>query len=122
MVVLRAASLSPPFSGDPAGLPKQACDNGARSANQSPQSVGSSGIDSGVESTSDGLRDLPSIAISLCGGLSDHRDITKGTGLYGTAPSLVVGQKALELRRLMVLVDERTEGSCSLASHVSSCS
>lgn len=87
MGVLRTASLSPPFSGDPAGLPKQACDNGARSTNQSPQSVGSSGIDSGVESTSDGLRDLPSIAISLCGGLSDHRDITKGTRLYGTAPS-----------------------------------
>ncbi|XP_038176087.1 phosphatidate phosphatase LPIN1 isoform X4 [Arvicola amphibius] len=71
------AALYFPKNGDPAGLPKQVCDNGARSANQSPQSVGSSGIDSGVESTSDGLRDLPSIAISLCGGLSDHRDITK---------------------------------------------
>ncbi|KAH0518544.1 Phosphatidate phosphatase LPIN1 [Microtus ochrogaster] len=77
------AALYFPKNGDPAGLPKQACDNGARSANQSPQSVGSSGIDSGVESTSDGLRDLPSIAISLCGGLSDHRDITKGTGCKG---------------------------------------
>lgn len=66
-----------PSSGDPSGLPKHA-DNGARSANQSPQSVGSSGADSGVESTSDGLRDLPSIAISLCGGLSDSREITKG--------------------------------------------
>ncbi|KAB0397338.1 hypothetical protein E2I00_014368 [Balaenoptera physalus] len=52
-------------------------DNGTRSANQSPQSVGSSGVDSGVESTSDSLRDLPSIAISLCGGLSDNREITK---------------------------------------------
>ncbi|XP_060222087.1 phosphatidate phosphatase LPIN1 isoform X4 [Meriones unguiculatus] len=71
------AALYFPKNGDPAGLPKQASDNGARSANQSPQSVGSSGIDSGVESTSDGLRDLPSIAISLCGGLSDHREITK---------------------------------------------
>lgn len=70
----------PPSSGDPSGLPKHA-DSGARSANQSPQSVGSSGADSGVESTSDGLRDLPSIAISLCGGLSDNREITKGTGL-----------------------------------------
>lgn len=76
---LRAPSLLPACSGDPAGLPKHA-DPGARSANQSPQSVGSSGIDSGVESTSDGLRDLPSIAISLCGGLSDNREITKGTG------------------------------------------
>ncbi|XP_054425544.1 phosphatidate phosphatase LPIN1 isoform X2 [Pteronotus mesoamericanus] len=69
------AALYFPKNGDPSGLPKHA-DNGARSANQSPQSVGSSGVDSGVESTSDGLRDLPSIAISLCGGLSDNREIT----------------------------------------------
>ncbi|KAL2773599.1 phosphatidate phosphatase LPIN1 isoform 9 [Daubentonia madagascariensis] len=71
------AALYFPKNGDPPGLVKHASDNGARSANQSPQSVGSSGVDSGVESTSDGLRDLPSIAISLCGGLSDNREITK---------------------------------------------
>ncbi|XP_045142909.1 phosphatidate phosphatase LPIN1 isoform X2 [Echinops telfairi] len=71
------AALYFPKNGDPAGLPKHASDNGGRSANQSPQSVGSSGIDSGVESTSDGVRDLPSIAISLCGGLTDNREITK---------------------------------------------
>lgn len=71
------AALYFPKNGDPGGLPKQTSDNGARSTNQSPQSVSSSGIDSGVESTSDSLRDLPSIAISLCGGLSDHREITK---------------------------------------------
>ncbi|XP_004401830.1 PREDICTED: phosphatidate phosphatase LPIN1 isoform X2 [Odobenus rosmarus divergens] len=71
------AALYFPKNGDPSGLSKHASDNGARSANQSPQSVGSSGIDSGVESTSDSLRDLPSIAISLCGGLSDNREITK---------------------------------------------
>ncbi|KAF5917310.1 hypothetical protein HPG69_008382 [Diceros bicornis minor] len=71
------AALYFPKNGDPSGLAKHANDNGARSANQSPQSVGSSGVDSGVESTSDGLRDLPSIAISLCGGLSDNREITK---------------------------------------------
>ncbi|XP_078204603.1 phosphatidate phosphatase LPIN1 isoform X32 [Callithrix jacchus] len=71
------AALYFPKNGDPSGLAKHASDNGARSANQSPQSVGSSGMDSGMESTSDGLRDLPSIAISLCGGLSDHREITK---------------------------------------------
>uniref|UniRef100_A0A8C0BRN8 phosphatidate phosphatase n=1 Tax=Buteo japonicus TaxID=224669 RepID=A0A8C0BRN8_9AVES len=52
-------------------------DTGLRSASQSPQSVGSSGVDSGVESTSDGIRDLPSIAISLCGGLTDNKEITK---------------------------------------------
>ncbi|XP_035926807.1 phosphatidate phosphatase LPIN1 isoform X4 [Halichoerus grypus] len=71
------AALYFPKNGDPSGLSKHASDNGARSANQSPQSVGSSGVDSGVESTSDSLRDLPSIAISLCGGLSDNREITK---------------------------------------------
>ncbi|XP_059375048.1 phosphatidate phosphatase LPIN1-like isoform X1 [Carassius carassius] len=48
-----------------------------RSANQSPQSVGSSGMDSGVDSFSDQLGDLPHIAISLCGGLSENREITK---------------------------------------------
>ncbi|XP_068420591.1 phosphatidate phosphatase LPIN1 isoform X2 [Eschrichtius robustus] len=71
------AALYFPKNGDPPGLTKHANDNGTRSANQSPQSVGSSGVDSGVESTSDSLRDLPSIAISLCGGLSDNREITK---------------------------------------------
>ncbi|XP_042639604.1 phosphatidate phosphatase LPIN1 [Orycteropus afer afer] len=71
------AALYFPKNGDPSGVAKHTSDSGARSANQSPQSVGSSGIDSGVESTSDGMRDLPSIAISLCGGLSDNREITK---------------------------------------------
>ncbi|XP_040522921.1 phosphatidate phosphatase LPIN1 isoform X1 [Gallus gallus] len=52
-------------------------DTGPRSATHSPQSFGSSGADSGVESTSDGTRDLPSIAISLCGGLTDNKEITK---------------------------------------------
>ncbi|NWS55334.1 LPIN1 phosphatase, partial [Chunga burmeisteri] len=56
---------------------KNTNDTGPRSASQSPQSVGSSGVDSGVESTSDGIRDLPSIAISLCGGLIDNKEITK---------------------------------------------
>ncbi|XP_032877469.1 phosphatidate phosphatase LPIN1 isoform X2 [Amblyraja radiata] len=42
----------------------------------SPQSVGSSGVDSGVDSFSDTLGDLPTIAISLCGGLNDYKEIT----------------------------------------------
>ncbi|XP_051472274.1 phosphatidate phosphatase LPIN1 isoform X3 [Apus apus] len=50
---------------------------GPWSAHPSPQSVGSSGVDSGAESTSDGARDLPSIAISLCGGLTDSKEITQ---------------------------------------------
>ncbi|KFW88864.1 Phosphatidate phosphatase LPIN1 [Manacus vitellinus] len=56
---------------------KSTTDTGPRSASHSPQSVGSSGVDSGAESTSDGIRDLPSIAISLCGGLTDNKEITK---------------------------------------------
>ena len=51
---------------------------GVRSANQSPQSVGSSGMDSGVDSLSDQVVDLPHVAISLCGGLTDNREITRG--------------------------------------------
>ncbi|XP_026141806.1 phosphatidate phosphatase LPIN1-like isoform X1 [Carassius auratus] len=49
----------------------------SRSASQSPQSVGSSGMDSGVDSFSDQLGDLPHIAISLCGGLTENREITR---------------------------------------------
>uniref|UniRef100_UPI00398EB8E0 phosphatidate phosphatase LPIN1 isoform X2 n=1 Tax=Pristiophorus japonicus TaxID=55135 RepID=UPI00398EB8E0 len=52
-------------------------ENGAHSDNQSPQSVGSSGMDSGVDSFSDTIGDLPSIAISLCGGLNDYKEITE---------------------------------------------
>lgn len=48
-----------------------------RSANQSPQSV-SSGIDSGIDSLLDQISDLPHVAISLCGGLTDNREITRG--------------------------------------------
>lgn len=51
---------------------------GVRSANQSPQSV-SSGMDSGVDSLPDQIADLPHVAISLCGGLTDNKEITKGT-------------------------------------------
>ncbi|KAM9366245.1 phosphatidate phosphatase LPIN1 [Symphorus nematophorus] len=50
---------------------------GVRSANQSPQSVASSGMDSGVDSLSDQIGDLPHVAISLCGGLTDNREITR---------------------------------------------
>ncbi|XP_062981240.1 phosphatidate phosphatase LPIN1 isoform X3 [Elgaria multicarinata webbii] len=71
------AALYFPKNGEQSAHLKNANENGPRSANQSPQSVGSSGIDSGVESTSDGIRDLPSIAISLCGGLSDNKEISK---------------------------------------------
>uniref|UniRef100_A0A665V4C8 phosphatidate phosphatase n=1 Tax=Echeneis naucrates TaxID=173247 RepID=A0A665V4C8_ECHNA len=51
-------------------------DPGLHSTSLSPQSV-SSGGDSGVDSYCDHMSDLPSIAISLCGGLTDNREITK---------------------------------------------
>ncbi|XP_027711425.1 phosphatidate phosphatase LPIN1 [Vombatus ursinus] len=70
------AALYFPKNGDGGGVAKSGSEGAPRSASQSPQSVGSSGVDSGVESTSDGPRDLPSIAISLCGGLSDSKEIT----------------------------------------------
>ena len=35
-------------------------------------------MDSGVDSFSDHLGDLPNIAISLCGGLTENREITRG--------------------------------------------
>ncbi|CAB1429314.1 unnamed protein product [Pleuronectes platessa] len=51
-------------------------DPGLHSSSQSPQSL-SSGGDSGMDSYCDLMSDLPSIAISLCGGLTDNREITK---------------------------------------------
>uniref|UniRef100_A0A8C6KP58 phosphatidate phosphatase n=1 Tax=Nothobranchius furzeri TaxID=105023 RepID=A0A8C6KP58_NOTFU len=51
-------------------------DPGLHSSSQSPQSM-SSGGDSGVDSYCDPMSDLPSIAVSLCGGLNDNKEITK---------------------------------------------
>ncbi|KAM4529440.1 phosphatidate phosphatase LPIN1-like [Fundulus diaphanus] len=51
-------------------------DPGLHSTSLSPQSM-SSGADSGVDSYCDPMSDLPSIAISLCGGLTDNKEITK---------------------------------------------
>ncbi|NWI82370.1 LPIN1 phosphatase, partial [Dryoscopus gambensis] len=70
------AALYFPKNGDNAQS-RNTADVGLRPASHSPQSVGSSGVDSGAESTSDGIRDLPSIAISLCGGLTENKEITK---------------------------------------------
>lgn len=51
---------------------------GVRSTNLSPLSVGSSGMDSGVDGLLDQISDLPHVAISLCGGLTDSKEITRG--------------------------------------------
>ncbi|KAF3849766.1 hypothetical protein F7725_019485 [Dissostichus mawsoni] len=51
-------------------------DPGPHGSSMSPQSL-SSGGDSGVDSYCDPLADMPTITISLCGGLNDNREITK---------------------------------------------
>ncbi|XP_063757944.1 phosphatidate phosphatase LPIN1-like isoform X2 [Eleginops maclovinus] len=51
-------------------------DPGPHGSSLSPQSL-SSGGDSGVDSYCDPLADMPTIAISLCGGLNDNREITE---------------------------------------------
>ncbi|XP_076872612.1 phosphatidate phosphatase LPIN1 isoform X2 [Brachyhypopomus gauderio] len=53
----------------------RACENTGRRGNTSPQSVGSS--DSGVDSHWDQPTELLSVTLSLCGGLTDSRDINK---------------------------------------------
>lgn len=52
-------------------------DPGPHGSSMSPQSL-SSGGDSGVDSYCDPLADMPTITISLCGGLNDNREITNG--------------------------------------------
>lgn len=48
------------------------------SRSQSPQSVESAAADSGTECLSDSAIDLPDVTLSLCGGLSEHGEISKG--------------------------------------------
>ncbi|XP_061900724.1 phosphatidate phosphatase LPIN1-like isoform X3 [Entelurus aequoreus] len=60
---------------DVGGALRSISDPGLHSTSHSPQSH-SSGGDSGVDSYNDPGTDLPSIGISLCGGLSDNKEIT----------------------------------------------
>lgn len=48
------------------------------SGSQSPQSVGSAAADSGTECLSDSASDLPDVTLSLCGGLTENAEISKG--------------------------------------------
>lgn len=48
------------------------------SGSQSPQSVGSAAADSGTDCMSDSAMDLPDVTLSLCGGLSENGEISKG--------------------------------------------
>ncbi|XP_037541753.1 phosphatidate phosphatase LPIN1 [Nematolebias whitei] len=60
---------------DSASTLRSISDPGPHSTSQSPQSVGSGG-DSGVDSYCDPMSDLPSTAVSLCGGLTDNKEIS----------------------------------------------
>ncbi|XP_051578586.1 phosphatidate phosphatase LPIN2-like isoform X4 [Myxocyprinus asiaticus] len=48
-----------------------------RSGSQSPQSINSTAADSGTECLSDSSSDLPTVSLSLCGGLGDNAQINK---------------------------------------------
>lgn len=67
------AALYFPKSDGGAGM-RSAVDPGLHDASLSPQSL--SGGDSGVDTYCDHIADLPTMAISLCGGLTDNREIT----------------------------------------------
>lgn len=69
--------LLPPCSDSGGTTGRSISDPGLHSTSLSPQSV-SSGGDSGVDSYCDHMSDFPSVTVSLCGGLSDNREITKG--------------------------------------------
>ena len=63
------------------------------SGSQSPQSVGSAAADSGTECLSDSAGDLPDVTLSLCGGLSENAEISKGMGIYPRYQMLISGNQ-----------------------------
>lgn len=63
---------------DSDGGSKHWMDSGMHSGSQSPQSVGSAAADSGTECLSDSASDLPDVTLSLCGGLGENGEISKG--------------------------------------------
>ena len=70
-------SLSPARSESDPGS-RQWPESDTLSGSQSPQSVGSAAADSGTECLSDSAMDLPDVTLSLCGGLSENGEISKG--------------------------------------------
>lgn len=59
-------------------VPKHWVEIGRHSGSQSPQSVGSAAADSGTECLSDSSGDLPDVTLSLCGGVGENFEISKG--------------------------------------------
>lgn len=84
-------NITPLLCSDGGAAVRSMSDPGLHSTSLSPQSV-SSGGDSGVDSYCDPMSDLPSITISLCGGLTDNREITKGEFLTLTLHKHCCGQ------------------------------
>uniref|UniRef100_A0A8C7TJG5 phosphatidate phosphatase n=1 Tax=Oncorhynchus mykiss TaxID=8022 RepID=A0A8C7TJG5_ONCMY len=59
-------------------VPKHWVEVGRRDGSQSPQSVGSAAADSGTDCLSDSAGDLPDVTLSLCGGVGENSEISKG--------------------------------------------
>ena len=63
-------------------VPKHWVEVGRRDGSQSPQSVGSAAADSGTDCLSDSAGDLPDVTLSLCGGVGENSEISKGKVSY----------------------------------------
>lgn len=74
---LQVKSFSLSFSDSDPGF-RQWTESDTLSGSQSPQSVGSAAADSGTECMSDSAMDLPDVTLSLCGGLNENGEISKG--------------------------------------------
>lgn len=74
---LQVKYFSLSFSDSDPGF-RQWTESDTLSGSQSPQSVGSAAADSGTECMSDSAMDLPDVTLSLCGGLNENGEISKG--------------------------------------------
>lgn len=71
-------SLNLCYTSESEAAAKHWMDSEMHSGSQSPQSVGSAAADSGTECLSDSAGDLPDVTLSLCGGLTENAEISKG--------------------------------------------
>ena len=93
-VVIRQILFSPsPAHSESDPGSRQWPESDTLSGSQSPQSVGSAAADSGTECLSDSAMDLPDVTLSLCGGLSENGEISKGT--LGNHAPVFTGESSL---------------------------
>lgn len=76
--ILTYLCSTPLCSSEAEAAGKHWMDSEMHSGSQSPQSVGSAAADSGTECLSDSASDLPDVTLSLCGGLTENTEISKG--------------------------------------------